>query len=165
VSIFLITLIATGKESSAQQERLVLAFAPGVLEELNGIRAELVRGVKNKEIEDVRCLLGSIKENQAHVTGLQRPFVKSATRFRVITNLNCKNGTIGWWHNHPSGRCALSKGDQEMSVRKNFPIIMLHCSNKRWAWWTLDQIKELSGAVKGRLYPLPNQDMVKNNPK
>lgn len=164
--ISFLLLITIGKEVAAQQENLT--FAPLVLEKLNSIRAELGGGIKNKKIEDVRCLLGNKKGNRVYVTGLYRPQITLATYSRVVTNLACPQTAqikiVGLWHNHPSSLCALSEDDQKTSVRNGFPIIMLHCSDKRWAWWSINQVKKFS--IPGKiLYPLPGQDMVNNNSK
>lgn len=168
VLIFLLVFMATKEDATAQQERLELVFAPGILEELNKVRAETRSGIKNKEIEDVRCLLGNKKGNRVYVTGLYRPVVSSATYIRVVTKLICPQNaqrkTVGWWHNHPSSSCRLSESDQKVSKRKSFQITMLHCSDKRWAWWSISQVRELS-TPGSTLYPLPGQDLVNNNTK
>ena len=163
VSIFLLAFT----EATAQQRGLILDFAPGVLEELNEIRAESRNSIKNKEIEDVRCLLGNKKGNRVYITGLYRPTVLIATYSWISTGPSCPKNTgrktVGWWHNHPNGLCVLSESDQKVSKRIGFPITMLHCSDKKWAWWSIGQI--LSRVDERVFYPLPKQDLVNNNPK
>ena len=109
------------------------------------------------------CLTGTIKGNEGKAIDFYMP----PHLFSVPKNLRasffrCPKNTIAWWHNHPTGVCALSFGDVHATLSYLFPFAVINVRRGMWCWWSRDQVDHLiktrnTEQKKLPIYALPGQ--------